>query len=309
MYCPRCGSAVAASDKFCSACGEMQAAFYQADITAMPSDPRVFYRAFLGPESRDYYLSRFARFDERGRVGPSWHWPAFFFTFFWMIYRKLWLPAFAYIAISGPIAITARLCAGNYQTAVDVLINTSFFVVPALFANALYYRYCRRKIEQTKLLYDDAQALLEELERRGGPLGRLTMIFVVVPLTMLLWGVCILSLAAFLVQGVNDHLQRAHAYGQSATTALSAYVRRYDELPDTLRHAGFRQAPPPDIEEVSFNGRTGKLILTVDGGPLLRHKHLQWRLERDTDGGIEWICSSRDIADLYLPEVCKKSAR
>jgi hypothetical protein len=39
------------------------------------------------------YLPRFRKFSARGadRFAMTWHWPAFFVTFWWMLYRKLYL--------------------------------------------------------------------------------------------------------------------------------------------------------------------------------------------------------------------------
>lgn len=42
----------------------------------------------IGPNRQRYYLEQFARFDARGGIGASWNWPAFFVTFFWLIYRN-----------------------------------------------------------------------------------------------------------------------------------------------------------------------------------------------------------------------------
>ena len=56
--------------------------------------PPPFYRAelgtaerkrldawFIGERSQDYYLRRFAEFDNHGRLYARWHWAAFFATF------------------------------------------------------------------------------------------------------------------------------------------------------------------------------------------------------------------------------------
>ena len=46
------------------------------------------YELAVGP-NRDYYVPRFEEFD-RGGSQMSWHWPAFFVTSPWFLYRKMY---------------------------------------------------------------------------------------------------------------------------------------------------------------------------------------------------------------------------
>src|SRR4051812_8384496 len=48
------------------------------------------YQAAIGPNT-GYYLEHFERLDAGGSKA-GWHWPAFFVTTYWFIYRKMWLP-------------------------------------------------------------------------------------------------------------------------------------------------------------------------------------------------------------------------
>src|SRR5690606_28271216 len=58
----------------------------------------ALYRAVIG-RNAEYYLERFRGFDAAGKAGASWHWPAFFITFFWLLYRKMWGAAAAYVVL------------------------------------------------------------------------------------------------------------------------------------------------------------------------------------------------------------------
>jgi hypothetical protein len=54
------------------------------------------YAAFIGREQHKY-LPRFRMFDDlAGNFKATWNWSAFFFTFWWLLYRKLY--AFAALA-------------------------------------------------------------------------------------------------------------------------------------------------------------------------------------------------------------------
>ena len=63
-----------------------------APARAAPSTPEeqrvADYEAAIGPNA-GYYLQRFEDFDAGGsKLG--WHWPAFFATSGWFVYRKMW---------------------------------------------------------------------------------------------------------------------------------------------------------------------------------------------------------------------------
>ncbi len=57
-----------------------------------------YLTAAVGPEKAGYYLPKFARFAAGGSP-LSWNWPCFFVTFFWLLYRKMWLWAVLYMVL------------------------------------------------------------------------------------------------------------------------------------------------------------------------------------------------------------------
>src|SRR5690606_34432606 len=100
--------------------------------------------AAIGPGAESYLPGFLAR--EQGLRGAvSWHWPALFVTFFWMLHRKMYGLAFAYLAIAfllaqivAPILIATL---ANVGVALAGLIYLGLAVVPALYAGALYHRH------------------------------------------------------------------------------------------------------------------------------------------------------------------------
>ncbi len=54
------------------------------------------YRAALGPVNTDSYLAVFERFDAVGRRWMVWHPVAGFFTWSWLVFRRLWAEAAVY---------------------------------------------------------------------------------------------------------------------------------------------------------------------------------------------------------------------
>lgn len=116
-------------------------------------DTAYLYRAAIGPRGQDYYLRHFARFDGEGKAGSSWNWAAYWTTFNWLVYRRMWGWALAYV---GALMGLALLVFGvgklvfNYSDASAVLLSllllTMAFVIPGMYANAWFYTHCNEKI-------------------------------------------------------------------------------------------------------------------------------------------------------------------
>ena len=53
-------------------------------------DLDALYRAAVGPSKADFYAPKFQRFDEPGASKVSWNWPAFFVSFIWFLYRRMY---------------------------------------------------------------------------------------------------------------------------------------------------------------------------------------------------------------------------
>lgn len=127
-----------------------------ATETANPlaaGDTAELYRAAIGPRGQDYYLRQFTRFDAAGKTGASWHWAAYWSTFNWLVYRKMWGQALAYLAAVLGMALLVfgvGKLVFNYSDTTGLLLFLAFltaaFVVPGLYANAWYYNFCNEKI-------------------------------------------------------------------------------------------------------------------------------------------------------------------
>jgi Protein of unknown function (DUF2628) len=53
-------------------------------------DLEALYWAAVGPSKADYYAPKFLRFNEPGASKVSWNWPAFFVSFYWFLYRRMY---------------------------------------------------------------------------------------------------------------------------------------------------------------------------------------------------------------------------
>src|SRR5690349_5563377 len=61
-----------------------------APTAATPEQQKLADYELAVGRNTDYYLPKFERFDN-GESKAGWHWPAFFFTSGWYLYRKMWL--------------------------------------------------------------------------------------------------------------------------------------------------------------------------------------------------------------------------
>ena len=87
--CATCGSTTNIDEKFCRSCGSgIDAAAAAVRDEGTQKDLAVF----IG-KNAEKYLPKFRSFTAGGRDSfrVTWNWPAFFFSFWWMLYRKMYL--------------------------------------------------------------------------------------------------------------------------------------------------------------------------------------------------------------------------
>ncbi|MBF0482657.1 MAG: DUF2628 domain-containing protein [Desulfovibrionaceae bacterium] len=135
------------------------------------------YEAFV-IKRRRAYLARFARFDALGgSFTPTWHWPAFFFAPWWLLYRKMYLWAvLAFIVSLRPqVALFAHLACGV----------TGYY---------LYYRRARSAIASLKQAFP-GQDIRGECMDAGGVHGW-APVLALVALSLILAGLAVSGLLA-----------------------------------------------------------------------------------------------------------------
>ena len=132
-----------------------------------------YYRAATGEKNADFYLSRFHHFDSHG-VAVSWHWPAFFFSFYWLLHRKMCFLALLYILL--PLAIAAIdniiFPADDVVMAVTSLLYlAATFIALPLYANALYYRQVKKRIHEAQSASRDKEEAMSAIIAGGGTMN------------------------------------------------------------------------------------------------------------------------------------------
>lgn len=229
MFCSKCGSSNSEASRFCAECGarlarddkstasissERPVERAGADAAAGPAAAEEFYKAAIGPHRQDYYLRKFAQFD-RGEGRLSWNWPALFVTLYWLIYRKMWLKALVYFLLPYLVAIALGIASGvsgsdgSAVAAGYLLFLAATFIVPPLYADAVYHKHCKKKIDEAKLNFSDDRSRLMAVQKGGG-VSRILMILIAVFVLISMIGI----LAAVAIPAYQRYVERARAAQQ-----------------------------------------------------------------------------------------------
>ena len=233
------------------------------DDTPLDGFDEEAWRAAIGPKSQDWYLERFRDLEEKGRGWHTgWHWPAFFVTFFWLLYRRMWGWAvlwgvFAYAwTVANVIVLATSPLAG-------VAMLAARFVVPGLFATSLYHRRCGKLIDTL----DEGVSrdrYLGRLEGAGGT-GRAGFLIAILVIGIALIGI----LAAIALPAYQDYTQRARitqagAFGRTQVDYATEEFERTGRFPYLL------PTVPPSLQAVegaAIDPQTGTIEVRLQPRP------------------------------------------
>ena len=306
--CNHCASRQMPAARFCSSCAQ--------PLDSQPVSPAAereeWYRAVIGPRHSAYYLRQFQRFDAAGKAGISWHWPAFFISFYWLLYRKLWLHGLAYFSLPyvlmlllGLLGVAAGEAAGSVIGLGYLLYLLAILLLPPLYANAWYYRACQRKIAEARASSTDPQRQFALLAANGGT-SHAALFLILAVFCVAVVGI----LAAIAIPAYHDYSQRARVaqaevLGRSASVVVSSYYYRQQQLPSSLVEAGFATPLPDSVQRIELDAESGTLHITL-AGTTLAGQQLLLVAQPQADGRLEWQCRSEQISDKYLPGRCRE---
>ncbi len=281
----------------------------ESDTSTTGSDD--LFAAYVGPKRADYYKARFEKFaGGGGSIG--WHWPAFFFTSAWLLYRKMWLYALLYIFV---IPFATGFIAGMIAAFTNPLLITPVyygvylfygFVLMPMFANRLYFGHVKSKVDKISSLNLSEGQMAEELARKGGT-SWLGFIFILIPIIGIL--------AAIAIPAYQDYTLRAQvAEGLSlagpAKVAVAEYYEDNGSLPANNTEAGLAEPGEYNgnyVQSVSIDN--GDVVVTYGGGQA--NSYLQGatlvQFPEVGEGRMEgWGCYSEDLPPKWVPAACRE---
>lgn len=332
MVCHKCGSENVGRASICSTCGAtlismpkgsgriepipsalLQSSRLPVVSSEFPSDelpPGAFdadaYAAAIGPKATEYYLDEFEEIHRGGN--GSWHWPAFFVTLFWLMRRRMWGKAVLYIVISWLLSIVgAGLVAASpgLGAVYQIALMIAFFVVPAKFANRLYFKHCTRLIEAAKQSARSRDHALGIVGGKGGTSGAafaFALVFVFVGVVGML--------AAVAIPAYQDYTMRAKATEvivamAPSRVAINEYYDRTGRLPATLQDTGVGYPSASRYgSAVEYDAGSGAISTRAELSASVKAL-IVMRPLLSKDGRMTWSCGSPDLAAKYLPKTCR----
>lgn len=277
------------------------------------------FEAAVGEAKADYYVPRFMAYEEAGKAGLSWNWPAFLVTFPWLLWRRMWGTAGLYflaplvfsilIGIIGAFAGEASgaiLIGGLY-----IVFMLAMWIVPGMFGNAWYYAHCKSQIKEVSRREKVPAEQIAALEKKGGT----SWVGLGVYLGLVVVGTALIGvLAAIALPAYQDYTLRAKVAMVHASVN-PVLVEQATSYVQNQRWVAIEGEPVT----ANMNGTTGKAIAVVwvdeDSGEVTVGLNLpDSRLEGASilytpytgdDGAIVWGCSSDSLPEKLLPSQCR----
>jgi Tfp pilus assembly protein PilE len=283
-----------------------------ANTQSKPSDSLdELVRAFVGPKNQDYYMRHFSRFEGGGQTGMSWHWPAFFVMFYWLLYRKMWRNALIYFLLPYLVMIALGIVGAAAGESANTALGIGYLLylvtivfLPPLYANALYFNHCRTKIVQARASSTDLQRQIGQLSASGGTSGVVLVIIAVLVLISTIGILAAIAIPAYQDYTMRTRTYEALAFGKAAAESVAKYYGQHQVVPDTLADAGFAASRPLSVRAIGVDSQNGAVVITLAAGPI-DGKELLLVPSTDASGRITWKCTSEDIPPKYLPAECR----
>jgi type IV pilus assembly protein PilA len=289
------------------------------------------YQAAIGP-NREYYLPRFEEFDRAGSA-IGWHWPAFFATSPWFLYRKMWLPGILNLVYPFVLLIVCSIGAAFlirpiqahpviFSLLLLALLAAPWFLLP-MYANVLYWRHIGRLIEKMpRAVAQVPEKRVARLEREGGT-GAGAMIAVCAGLAFFVIFI-VGVLAAIAIPAYQDYTIRAQVTeGLNLATPVKAAVAEFYAKAGTWPGQADLGAEVPSgkyVAKVVVKGGSVIIIYGRDANTKLQQQGLALGPAVSAQGDIVWICGNADapagvvrapgptgsdLPNKYLPSGCR----
>lgn len=232
------------------------------------------YRHFVGKKYDTYYRAKWR--GEVETLKQSWNWAAFFFTFIWLAYRKMYLFALA----GGFVYVLFASLIERYSPRAPIFMGFGLAGVFLLYANGFYKRYVDKKISETRAAFGSggASRVKDSLVARGG---------------VNIWGgalyaISFVSLGVVLSPDFDSILPVENPPLCSSTQATSTLTTAYDKSP-------YARTENLSVVEIS-NVRS----LAYDSGGRVRSCSARITLNNNTSINVSYKMAARENNKFFL---------
>jgi len=265
------------------------------------------WAAIIGDSNTPYYLDRFDRM--RHGANGGWHWPGFLVTWYWMLYRKMWVPALLYFFAPYLFAVAFGIVAAGSPTVAGLLYLAwivAWLIGPGMMANGWYYKHCMNKIRDVRARGGSKDQMLARLEAAGGTSNILVIILAVVGITMVIGILAAVALPAYQQYGFKAKMVNVIPVANDVAAAVGSQYQQTGQLPaqgDVDRMLSQAAHQSKYVTGVDIEPATGELKVHVALSPQVSGT-LKLAPGSDNDRHLSWTCSTTDLKR-YVPASCR----
>jgi Tfp pilus assembly major pilin PilA len=263
------------------------------------------HAAFIGDNNTAYYLGRFDRLSN-GESG-GFHWPGMLVTWYWMLYRKMWIPALIYFFAPYAIGVAIGIFSA-ISPALGALLYLAWLAVwlvgPGFLANGWYYKHALAKIRDVRLRGGSKDQMLARIEAAGGTSNVAVIILAVLALVFAIGILAAVALPAYQNYTVKAKVSDAVLEGAEVAQAVGQQYAQTGQYPadiDAIVAKASHQSRY--VSRIELDGTTGILTIRVEVPPRITGS-IVMMADSDSNHHVTWTCSSEDLLK-YLPASCR----
>lgn len=275
----------------------------------MNQDKQSLYQAFIGKKNQSLYLKQWLLWDTSTTTFKCvWHWGAFFCTFYWLIYRKMWRYALIYSVVLLMIIVTTLLFGYHmgwffYQTdyLLKLMLIFVMWVVMPCIAHFLYDHHAKNSIEVLEKASLSFDQKLQQLQKVGGTLSIFQMFLVIVVSLLFLMGNISVLYPVYQSSLIKSQLEKVQPF----IIQLQQQVEQASKLSEINQLEKINRELPPKIQSLKI-GAQGDIQIYFQAE--FGHQAVILYIPEKQKGKIlAWHCKAYNANVLMLPKVCLKS--
>jgi Tfp pilus assembly major pilin PilA len=307
LFCTKCGTKNSIESHYCGDCGHLLQ--QSSETPDLPHDiskkveRTEYWEAAVGYKNTDYYLTQFQKFANSG-VSASWNWPAFFITFYWLLYRKMWLYALAFFIFPYILLILFGIILGMSGSDPSSLIagifwllyiGISFILIP-IYANGIYYRRVENKIAAVKVGSADNEKRLRILSAKGGTSSAAIIVILVIFIPAIIGTLAAIAIPAYQDYTVRAQISEGLTLAASAKASVAESFSRNSKVPANRTEAGMTANATDTkgiyVESVEITNGTITIMYGNQANEIISGETLSLIPYETDDLSVIWRCGN-----------------